>query len=257
MLDSGKKETWVISPTDEGYRVYSPANLARSYTVSGNREEPICSCDPERSSQNHCAHITAVLEQLLPGQGTRQDPYELAERLAIQAEGEDIGNGASQMLIRRSVSPDGRIDSLSVEFTSSVASISVAEIRARALETLKLQAEIAGELKNRNGNSNEQPKKGQPNGAVQAKMINIDGMPGKWGRRLFINVQVNGQTSRIFGNRKQLSERIADAGYAGFEELVLEGRELGLPCKVVTEPSPDGRFINIVQVMPAKTKGAA
>ena len=123
------------------------------------------------------------------------------------------------------------------------------------METIKLQAQIAEEFKS--GNHKGQPKKEQPNGAVQAKMVNIDGMPGKWGRRLFINVQVNGQTSKIFGNRKQLSERIADAGYAGFEELILEGRELGLPCKVITEPSPDGRFINIVHVMPSKTKGAA
>ena len=86
MLDETKKETWVISPTDEGYRVYSPANPAKSYVVSGNREEPICSCDPERSSQNHCAHITAVLEQVVGDKGTKEDPYELAERLAIQAE---------------------------------------------------------------------------------------------------------------------------------------------------------------------------
>ena len=151
------------------------------------------------------------------------------------------------MLIKRSVSPDGRIDSLSVEFSSSVTSISAEEIKKRAMETLKLQAEIAAEFKN--GNHNGQQKKERPSGTVPAKMVNVDGMPGKWGRRLFINVQVNGQTSRIFGNRKQLSERIAEAGYAGFEELIMEGRELGLPCKVVTEPSPDGRFLNIVQVL--------
>jgi len=255
MLDEISKETWVISPTDEGYRVYSPANPTKSYVVSGNREEPICSCDPERSSQNRCVHITAVLEQLLPGQGTKRDPYELEERRAIQEEGRDLSSGISHMLIKRSVSPDGKIDSLSVEFSSSVESISAEEIRKRAMETLKLQAEIATEFKN--GNHSGQQKKERPGGTIPAKMVNVDGMPGKWGRRLFINVQVNGQTSRIFGNRKQLSERIADAGYAGFEELIMEGRELGLPCKVVTEPSPDGRFLNIVQVMPAKTKGAA
>lgn len=208
MLDKGKKEIWVISPTDEGYRVYSPANPTKSYAVSGNREEPICSCNPEGSSQKHCAHITAVLEQIVPGKGTRQDPYQLEEMRAIQQEGKDPGNGNSRMLIKRSVSPDGRINSLSVEFSSSVESISAEEIKKRALITLKLQAEIAAEFKN--GNHNGQPKKGTPNGAVPARMINVDGMPGKWGRRLFIKVQVNGQTSRIFGDRKQLSERIAD-----------------------------------------------
>ena len=144
MLDEKKRETWIISPTDEGYKVYSPASPAKCYLVSGSSEEPVCSC----GAPGRCAHIATVLEQLVSGKGTKQDPYELEERLAIQEEGNS--NGVSHMLIKRSVSPDGRIDSLSVEFSSSVASISVKEIRARALETLKLQAEIAEEFKNRN-----------------------------------------------------------------------------------------------------------
>jgi len=133
--------------------------------------------------------------------------------------------------------------------------ISAKEIRARALETLKLQAEIAEEFKN--GNHKGQKKMEQSNNALLAQMVNIDGMPGKWGRRLFINVQVNGQTSKLFGNQKQLAERIADAGYAGFAELIIEGRELNLPCRVIIEPSPDGRFLNVVKVMPAKATESA
>ena len=53
-------------------------------------------------------------------------------------------NGSTQMLIKRSVSPDGRIDSVSVEFSMPVSDISNGEIKDKALKILQLQKEIVG-----------------------------------------------------------------------------------------------------------------
>ena len=60
-------------------------------------------------------------------------------------------NGSAQMLIKRSVSPDGRIDSVSVEFSMPVADISNGEIKDKALKTLQLQKEIVGASLKLNG----------------------------------------------------------------------------------------------------------
>jgi len=60
-------------------------------------------------------------------------------------------NGSAQMLIKRSVSPDGRIDSVSVEFSMPVAEISNGEIKDKALKILQLQKEIVGAFPKLNG----------------------------------------------------------------------------------------------------------
>src|SRR5437867_3455415 len=60
-------------------------------------------------------------------------------------------NGSAQMLIKRSVSPDGRIDSVSVEFSMPVAEISNGEIKDKALKILQLQKEVVGAFLKLNG----------------------------------------------------------------------------------------------------------
>src|SRR5437870_1290918 len=60
-------------------------------------------------------------------------------------------NGSVQMLIKRSVSPDGRIDSVSVEFSMPVADISNGEIKDKALKILQLQKEIVDAFLKLNG----------------------------------------------------------------------------------------------------------
>src|SRR5437867_7495692 len=151
--DDAAGETLVISRTDDGFRVYSPAVPTKSYQVGGSPQVPTCTCDDfqchEGGGNWHCKHILAVLEQF-NGAGQQPDPYEAQERLAIQEEGRQQpqneapapANGGAQMLLKRSVSPDGRIDSLSVEFSCPVDHASVGEIRDRAAKTLTLQAEI-------------------------------------------------------------------------------------------------------------------
>lgn len=68
------------------------------------------------------------------------------------------GNGAPQMVIKRSASPDGRIDSLSVEFSCPVDESPTEEIKARAEKILELQSEVIESFLARRPNSRaEQP----------------------------------------------------------------------------------------------------
>jgi hypothetical protein len=188
------------------------------------------------------------------------DTYEKEERAAIQQENASAGGktptspsqGASQMLLKRSVSPDGRIDSLSVEFSCSVEDATDKEIDARAERFLYLQSGIMQGFMEQNGKAEKKQKPASENhdGSIPAQMLTVGGMPGKWGRRLFINVDANGQTLKLFGNKKQLAEDIVAAGFPDLSEHIVEGTKLNLPCRVVTKPSDDGKYVNIERVLP-------
>ena len=155
------RETWVISRTDEGFRVYSPADPTKSHIVAGNPDEPTCTCADFQCHQGDprwgCKHIQAVLDQV----STRSDAadYDEQERRSIQHENLPEAphkNGGAQMLLKRSVSPDGRIDSLSVEFSCAVENITAGEIKTRALKTLGLQTEIVESFLGANSKNNGQ-----------------------------------------------------------------------------------------------------
>jgi hypothetical protein len=93
--------------------------------------------------------------------------------------------------------------------------------------------------------------------AEPAQLLGIGGIDGKWGRRLFLTVRVNGRNLRLYGTRKQLATHITAAGKRVAEEMVFEGAPLNLTCRVVTEPSEDGRFVNVVAVLPSARSGRA
>ena len=264
--DRAENEVFVISQTEEGYRVYNPAYPTRSYVVSGSPEAPTCTCPDFESHQNdpqwRCKHILAVLEHVIKPDSCvpKADSHKDDERAAIQAEGGPkrsrsksvpTSNGVPQMIIKRSVSPDGRIDSLSVEFFCPIEKMPADEIKGRADKILDLQSQVIETFLNRNqnGKTNKAPGNGN-NGAVPAQMLEIAGMNGKWGRRLFITVQANGQTLKLFGNKKDLAEAITLAGFAHFAANIAEGVRLNLPCLVVTKPSEDGRYTKIEKVLP-------
>lgn len=265
------EETFIIAKTEEGFKVYSPASPTRFYFVSGTLEEPSCTClgfqAQEVNPDYRCTHIQAVTGKFgREPEAEEVDPIATKERRGIQDE-----NGAPQvvskprspkqrdsishMLLKRSVSPDGRIDSLSVEFSTPVEKLSAAEIRENAAKILQLQDGIVGGFKNGGGEKHAPKPAAAPStgngGGVAAKMLDVAGMPGKWGRRLFLNVQVNGDTLKLFGNRKQLAEAIEAAGYSDFGD-VEEGLMLNVPCQVTTKQSPDNRYTNIDQIMPAQ-----
>jgi hypothetical protein len=161
------------------------------------------------------------------------------------------------MLIKRSVSPDGRIDSVSVEFSMPVSDISNGEIKDKALRTLKLQKEIVGSFLTLNGdkqpaNTIQNPEPSVPDNGdgkpVFARMIDIGKMNGKWGERLYINLQVNGRWSRIFGSANELALHIAKAGHHIDPANIEQGLRLNLACLVVTKPSNDGKYLNVERV---------
>jgi hypothetical protein len=170
------------------------------------------------------------------------------------------------MLIKRSVSPDGRIDSVSVEFTTPVADLTVGEIKDRALTTLQLQRDIATSFLTLNGQPAPQPSQPQRSaqpasallprkvdeGPVFAKMIDIGKVNGKWGDQMCITFEVDGRRTRLFGSAKQLASHIDAAGYSVRPENIVAGQRLDVPCLVTTNPSDDGKYVNIEQVFAYK-----
>jgi len=259
----------VIMRTDDGFRVYSPANPTKSYVVSGSSANPACTCPDFQLGGENCQHIGAVLASFGRSNGaTGEDRYAAEERLAIQGENggaqqQGFSNqppSATQMLIKRSVSPDGRIDSLSIEFSTEVDESAGAAVVSRAARLLALQAAIAKGFLDRNRNGNGNGNGARPaissdqgaNGAALAEMVNIGGMTGKWGRRLFINIQANGQSLKLFGNRAQLAEAIQNAGFPKMAERIEEDVALRVPCRVITKPSQDGKYVDIVRVLPVQ-----
>lgn len=252
-------ENFVIAKTAQGYRVCSLLDPARQYVVSGLPNEPHCTCPEfqgnEGDPQWSCKHILAVLGQLATPQAKVETPApatvtECNERTPRSAK--TRGNGG-QMVLKRSVSPDGRIDSLSVEFACPIGQGSAEAIKAYADYTLKLQGDIVeGFLKtNAKPRSNGAKPEAGSDGAVSARMIQVGGMDTRWGRRIYIAVEVNGQTLKLFGNEKQLAEALAGAGFAKVPERLTEGLALNFPCRAITKPSSDGRYVNVERVLPA------
>lgn len=262
--DRAARETFVIKKTDEGYRVYAPGDPARNYLVAGSVDQPTCTCpDFEHHRQDpdwRCKHILAILNRP-NGNGhdpEKHDPVEREERLAIRDEARNAappqnGTGPSQMVLKRSVSPDGRIDSLSVEFACPVGNRSAQEVTRQARKALELQSEIVDGFlgKTGAGNGDRSHERNGGHGAVEGRMLRIGGLETRYGRRLYINVQVNGDTLKLFGSPKQLGDAIEAAGFPDRAGRVEEGIKLDLPCRVTTKPSEDGRYVNINEVFPA------
>ncbi len=261
-------EPLVITNTGEGFRVYSPTGRSRPYLVTGTIDAPSCTCPDFQKHQDdpdwRCKHILSVWRRHEVEERDESDPYEVEERAAIASEGHDgprvsvtePTNGSAQMLIKRSVSPDGRIDALSVEFSCPVEQVSAKEVESRAQTILKLQSGIVERFLNGkvNGSKPAPLPEEKSDETVHARMLGIGGTDGRFGRRLFITVDADGRRLRLYGNRKQLAEHISAAGFPKVADGIEEGTQLNVACRVVTKPSADGRFLNIEKVLPASGK---
>src|SRR5437667_6305004 len=243
----------IASKTEDGFRVYSIQNPSHVYLVRKDGDRWTCTCPDFEAHQAdttwRCKHILAAAPWQKPDQATTPEPGNghVIEMPAAGGENESpqappsapkkrtrkSPNGSTQMLIKRSVSPDGRIDSLSVEFSMPVFDISHDEIKTKALTTLKLQKEIVADFLKLNGEKQAAfvspaskppepaPQNGQP---VFARMLDIGMIYGKWGKRLLINFEVNGRRCLLFGSANQLAAHIVAAGY----EFEPENIEVGL-----------------------------
>lgn len=280
-------ETLVIAPTEGGFRVYNPANITHLFMVSGIPESPKCNCpdfDANKSDPEwRCKHVLAVLNQALKHQDSKVASPEATERKENDAKASEpaekkrsrsLRKGHSQMMIKRSISPDGRINSLSVNFLNPIDGVTDEEIKQQAEKAIKLQAEIVDQFFKRNAsrgpeahpqerpanganqngssqNGSNRPASGG-DGAVPAQLLNIAGMDTRGGWKTFINVQVNGITTKLFGTKQELSKVITAAGFSNIAENISQGMMLSLPCRVVTKRSPDGKYLNIERVLPLK-----
>lgn len=264
-------ETLVAMQTEQGFRVYAPTDPSRSYIVSGTAAYPACTC-PEFEEQValdpdfRCRHILAVESQLpQPETPLDEDNNHTAANQPNPAVPPSNGAATASgplMVIKRSVSPDGRINSLSVEFACPVSGLTTGAIKSRAAKTLDLQNEIvAGFLQSHEyppeeGNGHNGGSNGN-DGATPAELLDIRGMQTRWGWRMFINVQVNGQTLKLFGKTKELGEHLTAAGYPDLARNISTGVQLNVPCRVTIRPSDDGRYQNIERVFPANGNGGS
>jgi hypothetical protein len=254
---AAQNETFVIAKTDDGFRVCSPLAPAKQYVVSGLPDDPRCTCPEfvhnEGDPAWYCKHILAVLKQNgEPAPASANAPVGVTTELAPRPEKKNAknnGNGAV-MLLKRSVSPDGRIDSLSVEFSCPVGKGNAEELKQRAERILALQADIAAGFLKTGGNGKPQREADAAN-AIPAQLLAVASMNSRFGLRRFINVLANGQVLKLFGSEKQLAEAVSAAGYPSVAEHLADGMVLNLPCGVVTKPSADGKYINVERVLPA------
>lgn len=283
---SNRTEPYIVQKTDEGYRVCSALNPAQQFVVQDTGDDMTCTC-PEFAANSGdpdwcCNHIKAV-HQFMDGQNHRRPPDTGAAGEAQPAPtpptppppkpkkpGPKGAASDASMVIKRSLSPDGRIDSLSVEFSVPVNQLTSEEIKQNAERAMKLQAEIMqGFASKPNGNgaaqSNGMPHRNSGNGrhpqtgrhgigsGVNARLLNIDAMDTRRGRSLFINVFVENQMAKLFGDQSRLGEALAEAGYADRAEDIAEGVELNLPCRAVTKRN--GKYLNIERLLPAGNGG--
>ena len=217
------RDVFVITTAEEGWRVRSARNPSRFYVVSGGGADVRCSCPDFQTHSGEdptwrCKHVLAVLNhRARTGATDPQTERELAEeRAAVQAEDApqvQRANGepsAAQMLIKRSLSPDGRIDSISIEFAFDLANSAVGQIKDRAAKTLKLQTQIVkgffngGNAKTNSGRAHE-PQQQKTNGATFARLLDVGVTNGQYGERFYLNVQVNGRRARFFGTADQIA----------------------------------------------------
>jgi len=155
-----------------------------------------------------------------------------------------------QMMIKRSVSRDGRIDSLSVEITSPLDGLDVDEVERRAREIVAEEDRVAEVFLHQEKTVAASKPDGKDEG-TPAHMVAVGGMDTAWGRRLFVVFRVNGETARIFGPARKLAGLLTAAGKPLEEAAIAEGLELDFPCRVVAGRTPDGRHLSIEKVLPA------
>jgi len=146
------EERLIISLNDEGnFRVYSPAYPTKSYTVTGTPEGPKCTCPDFEGHKNDpewkCQHMMAVLNLL--NKSSEPVPVQSKEPQAIREVNVNEANNGLRMEIKRSISLDGKINSLSIKALYPVEVSSADEIKDDAARLLGVVSEIgAGEISN-------------------------------------------------------------------------------------------------------------
>ena len=265
----------VVKSDGDGFQVYNPNEPNRVYQVTGSSQEPQCTCpefrwrkpgEPERI----CVHIEAIMSQLrekmappdsarsrfeaVSGNGAHStpEPQVVGENCV-----EHLGPAAT-MTLKRSVSADGRINSFSVELTLPVSGLVRHEVFNCARKGLKCQEEIVSSflddtIPETGGQDNDDSCAGRDS-PVPATLRDIGGMQTRFGWRFFINVEAGGETYKLIGDRKKLGQQLTNAGHARLGHQITEGKRLNVPCLAVIEDSADGRYTNVVELLPSRAQ---
>jgi hypothetical protein len=154
------------------------------------------------------------------------------------------------MTMKRSISPDGRIDCFSLVFSSPVENANSAEIIQRATQLLRIQNNVTSLFLHADRQSTDYNGSNGIGGSRPATMLYIGSVEGRYGPRLFIAFQANGRGLKLFGTAKELANAILSAGYDFGAGDITAGTRLDLPCRVVTKPSPNGRYTDVDQLLP-------
>ncbi|GMW03103.1 MAG: hypothetical protein AMXMBFR84_42390 [Candidatus Hydrogenedentota bacterium] len=270
MSECQQKENpvFVVIAVGDGFDVYKPENPDVVHRVTGNPESPECTCADYqwRGSKSGvpCDHIKAVFRYVAPANGQRESQESESNRLGSQAEPDTASNGSfeidgapSLLGLKRSVSLDGRINSLSVEMTLPIQGLTPEMAQRNAAKALRLQEAVArqflaqGDGHSANGDPGHET--GNGNGTRPAYLRDIGGMQTRNGWRYIVNVEIDGQTYKLFGTRRQVSDQLRNAGHARFSDQVNKGTRLNVPCRAVLESSEDGRYVNVVELLPVQT----
>ena len=137
-------DTFVIAREGDQFRMYAPGNPAEVSTVRITDKDTVCTCTDFIENGNNpeyrCKHILAV--QKIPQVQSIPSAVKASSHAPEPQTRVSSGNGARHMLLKRSISPDGRIDSLSVEFSLPMGSESETEMVERANAALAIQTVI-------------------------------------------------------------------------------------------------------------------
>ena len=264
------REVLIATQTRDGFQVYSPSAPQAVFLVTGDTHRPHCSCPAFKALEHQpgyrCDHIKAV-EAMLPDPPPPSAPSEADYPPSWDGEGNPTPAPVT-MTLKRSVSPDRRIDSLSVEFTMPVSGDAPDAAVDQAAGLLQIQEDIAGAFLqgtsgshapqgndtprhgNGNGNGHAHP---DPDGANAAHIESVGGMNTKYGWRMFLAVQVSGQQVKLFGNRQQLAQALEDAGAGDLAGNLRSGTPINRDCRAITRQ--DGRYLNIEKLLPRNGSG--
>lgn len=171
---------------------------------------------------------------------------------ASDADSQMVRASPTTIVMKRSVSPGGRINCLSIEITGGIDSSESDDIVATGTTMLRAQEALVDEFlrshqKPVNGSAGQA---GPSYGMVSAKMLYVGSFTSSNGQRLFIAFQAGNRGLKLFGTADELATAIADAGREIDASDIVKGMRLDLPCCVATKPSPDGRYTDIDQVFP-------
>jgi len=266
-----EREFWVVSRVPEGFRVYQAGKPHDVYLVTGTAERPSCTCGVRalttQGPADRCIHVQSVFGLNDPGNLSDDETEVEVQSDCGGGVHPDDGFAPTQLLLKRSVSPDGRINALSVEFSLACDLGNAQMVMDDAIFTLGLQAKIVERFLSSHrptGNGSRPPANGNGRGndhalplgePIPARLRDIDGMQTRMGWSYYINVEVGDQLVKLFGNRRKIQDYIGDAGYENAPQVrnIAKGTALDIPCRVILSRRENDKYLSVEEVMPVST----